>query len=96
MKECRSRQSEKGLVQLRLWVAKEDEEFFKCMSKMVSPNKKELVEQELFSRKATQQQIKHAEMIAKRLSIDTPIHLYSHHISLCGWIWAHMSKNRNG
>jgi hypothetical protein len=66
------------------------------MSKMVSPNKKELVEQERFGRKATQQQIKHAEMIANRLSIDPPIHLYSHHISLCGWIWAHMSKNING
>ena len=39
MKEYRKRQVEKGLIQLRLWVAKEDEEFFKFMSKMVNPNK---------------------------------------------------------
>ena len=96
MKEYRKRQVEKGLVQVRLWVAREDEEFFKFMSKMVNPNKQNKVEQKRFGRQATQQQIRNAEIIAKRLNIKPPTHLYSYHISLCGWIWAHMSKNKTG
>ncbi len=50
MKEYRKRQVEKGLVQVRLWVTKEDEEFFKFMSKMVNPNKQNEVEQKRFGR----------------------------------------------
>ncbi len=92
MREYRKRQIEKGFVQVRLWVAKEDEEFFKFMSKMVNPNKQELIEKNRFGRQATERQIKLAEEIATRLTIDPPRHLYPHHISLCGWIWANMSK----
>ena len=92
MKEYRKRQVDKGLVQLRLWVTQEDESFFKFMSKILNPNKQELFEKERFGRQSTQKQIDFAEEIAKRIKIDPPRHLYSHHISLCGWIWAHMSK----
>lgn len=92
MKEYRKRQAEKGLIHVRLWVAKEDEEFFKFMSKMVNPNKQELIEKKRFGRQATARQINLAEEIAKRLKVDPPRHLYPHHISLCGWIWANMSK----
>ena len=92
MKEYRKRQVEKGLVQVRLWVTKEDEEFFKFMSKMVNPNKQNEVEQKRFGRQATERQINFAEEIAKRLNIDPPRHLYPYHISLCGWTWANMSK----
>lgn len=92
MKEYRKRQVDKGLVQLRLWVTKEEEPFFKFMSKMLNLNKQELFEKERFGRQATDRQIKFAEEIAKRLIIDPPAHLYPHHISLCGWIWANMSK----
>ncbi len=92
MKEYRKRQVDKGLVQLRLWVTKEDEEFFKFMSKMVNKNKQEIIEKERFGRQATERQIKFAEEIAKKLTMDPPRHLYLHHISLCGWIWANMSK----
>jgi hypothetical protein len=94
MKKYRERQLEKGLVQIRLWVKKEDEEFFKFMSKMVNPNKREPQKKERFGRQATPHQIKLAEEIAERLSIKTPKHLYLHHISLCGWIWANMSKHK--
>ena len=92
MKEYRKRQAEKGLVQIRLCVTKEDEEFFKFMSKMVNPSKQNEFEQKRFGRQATIRQIKFAEEIAKRLNIDPPRHLYSYHISLCGWTWANMSK----
>ena len=92
MKKYREGQSEKGLVQIRLWVKKEDEEFFKFMSKMVNPNKQEPTQKERFGRQATPHQINLAEEIAERLAIKPPKHLYPHHISLCGWIWAHMSK----
>lgn len=92
MKEYRKRQVDKGLVQLRLWVTKEDETFFKFMSKILNPNKQEIFEKKRFGRQATEKQIHFAEEIAKRLVIDPPRHLYPHHISLCGWIWAHMSQ----
>jgi hypothetical protein len=92
MKEYRKRQTEKGLVHVRLWVTKEDEAFFKFMSKMVNPNKQNEIEQKRFGRQATQRQINFAEEIAKRLKIDPPRHLYPYHISLCGWIWANISK----
>ena len=92
MKEYRKRQVEKGLVQLRLWVTREDEEFFKFMSKMVNPSRQNEVEQKRFGRQATIRQINFAEEIAKRLKIDPPRHLYPYHISLCGWTWANMSK----
>ncbi len=95
MKEYRKRQNDKGLVQLRLWVLKEDESFFKFMSKMLNPNKQELFEKERFGRQATHRQIKLAENIARGLRIEPPGHLYPYHISLCGWIWAHMSKNKD-
>ena len=62
------------------------------MSKMVNPNKQELIEKKRFGRQSTERQIKLAEKIATRLTIDPPRHLCLHHISLCGRIWANMSK----
>jgi hypothetical protein len=88
MENFRLRQEKKGLIQVRLWVKKEDEEFFKYLSKHSRP-KRELIEKKRFGRSASQRQIDHAKEIAEIKNLKEPKHLYNHHISLCGWIWAH-------
>ena len=92
MKYYRDRQEQKGLVQIRLWIKKEEEHFFKFLAKMDHPSKKLNQQRKRYGRTASQQQIDFAEAIAERLKIPLPKHLYQHHISLCGWIWANMSK----
>lgn len=86
----RFRQKEKGLIQLRLWVNKEDEEFFKYLAKQSRPQK-EVAQKERFGRPASQAQIDLAKEIAELKNLKEPRHLYNHHISLCGWIWANRS-----
>ena len=86
----RLRQKEKGLVQLRLWVNKEDEEFFKYLAKQSRPQK-EVVQKERFGRPASPAQIDFAKEIAELKNLKEPKHLYNYHISLCGWIWANRS-----
>ena len=58
----RLKQKEKGLVQLRLWISKEDEEFFKYLAKQSRPQK-EVVQKERFGRPASQAQIDFAKEI---------------------------------
>jgi hypothetical protein len=86
----RLRQKEKGLVQLRLWVNKEDEEFFKYLAKQSRPQR-EVVEKKRFGRPASQAQTDFAKEIAEIKNLKEPKHLYNHHISLCGWIWLNRS-----
>ena len=92
MQIYRDRQSKKGLVQIRLWIEKDEEEFFKFLAKMNRPSRKLNQPKERYGRQATQQQIDRAEDIANRLNVSPPKHLYPHHISLCGWIWANMYR----
>ena len=92
MQNYRDRQSKKGLVQIRLWIEKDEEEFFKFLAKMNRPSQKLNQPKERYGRQATQQQIDRAEDIANRLNVSPPKHLYPHHISLCGWIWANISR----
>ena len=92
MQIYRDRQSKKGLVQIRLWIEKDEEEFFKFLAKMNRPSRKLNQPKERYGRQATQQQIDRAEDIANRLNVSPPKHLYPHHISLCGWIWANISR----
>ena len=88
----RLRQKEKGLVQLRLWVNKEDEEFFKYLAKQSRPQKKvKRLEKERFGLPASQAQIDLAKEIAELKNLKEPKYLYNHHISLCGWIWVNCS-----
>lgn len=87
MEAFRLRQKEKGLVQLRLWVNQEDEEFFKYLAKQSRPER-HLAEKKRYGRAATQRQIDLAKEIAEIKKMKEPKHLYNHHISLCGWIWA--------
>lgn len=87
MKLFREKQEKKGLVQLRLWVNKDDEEFFKYLAKESRPQRK-IVEKKRFGRAASQSQINKAKEIAEDKKLREPKHLYDYHISLGGWIWA--------
>ena len=54
MQNYRDRQSKKGLVQIRLWVEKDEEEFFKFLAKMNRPSQKLNQPKERYGRQATQ------------------------------------------
>lgn len=86
----RLRQKEKGLVQLRLWVNEDDEEFFKYLAKQSRPQKA-VLQKERFGRPSSQAQINLAKEISELKNLKEPKHLDNHHISLCGWIWANRS-----
>ena len=83
----RSKQEQKGLVQIRLWVNKDDENFFKYLAKQSRPQT-EIIEKKRFGHAATQHQINKAKAIAEAKNLKEPKHLYSYHISLNAWIWA--------
>lgn len=83
----RSKQEQKGLVQIRLWVNKDDEKFFKYLAKESRPQK-EILEKKRFGHTASQSQIKEAKAIAEAKNLKEPKHLYNYHISLRGWMWA--------
>jgi len=91
MQAYRERMEEKGLVQVRIWVKKEDAEFVKYVAKFCreSRGKKE---KKRYGRQATQQQIEFAKALAKSKNVPEPDHLYDHHISLAGWTWSYRSR----
>lgn len=88
MENFRLRQDQKGLVQVRLWIDKNDIDFFKYLSKESRPERvRKKDEKQRFGRPASQRQINKAIEISEIKGIKEPKHLYNHHISLCGWIW---------
>lgn len=86
MQEYRKRMEEKGHVQVRIWVEKQDEDFVKYIAKFCREvrGKKE---KERFGRRASDRQIKFAKAMASSNNIPEPEHLYDHHISLSAWTW---------
>ena len=87
MKKYRQKMEEKGMKYLRIWVSNEVVSFVKYISKFSKKGDEFFVEG--FGRKASQNQIKFAEKIAKQNNKPSPTYLYDYHISLAGWIWAH-------
>ena len=90
MQKYRDRMKEKGLVQVRVWVEKQDEEFVKYLAKFCREGRVKK-EKKRFGRQATNQQIKFAKAIAASNNIPEPDHLYGHHISLAAWTWRYRS-----
>ena len=76
----------KGLVQLRIWIEKQDEEFVKFIAKFCR-GEREKKQKERFGRRASHHQIARAKAIAEANKIPEPEHLYDYHISLASWIW---------
>ena len=90
MQNYRDRMSEKGLVQVRVWVEKQDEEFVKYLAKFCR-EVRETKSQKRYGRRATERQIRFAQNLAKSKNVPEPQHLYDHHISLAAWTWRHGS-----
>lgn len=91
MQLYRKRMEEKGLVQVRVWVEKQDEEFVKFIAKFCRDERKKK-EKKRFGRHASDFQIMSAKAIAEQKQIPEPKHLYDYHISLASWI----SRYRGG
>ena len=91
MQDYRDRMDEKGLVQLRIWVKKEDAEFIKYIAKFCR-EWREKKEKKRYGRRASQQQIDFAKALAKSKKVPEPDHLYDYHISLAGWTWSYRGK----
>jgi len=90
MQIYRKRMQEKGFIQLRIWVEKQDEEFIrfiKFVAKFCRDRDKQPTEKRRFGRRASDSQIGFAKQIAKAKGISEPEHLYDYHISLSTWIW---------
>jgi hypothetical protein len=86
MQKYRQRMKEKGLVQVRVWVEKQDEEFVKFIAKFCRDERKKK-EKKRFGYPASERQIEMAKTFALVNNIPEPKHLYDHHISLAAWIW---------
>ncbi len=91
MQNYRLQKEINGMVQLRVWVPKEYEDFFKELAKQARPNKP-LKVQERYGRRATQRQIDLAESLAQIKGKEQPKHLYDYHLSLSAWIRANQGK----
>ena len=90
MQNYRDRMSEKGLVQVRVWVEKQDEEFVKYIAKFCR-EVREKNPKKRYGRRATERQIRFAQNLAKSKNLPEPGHLYGHHISLAAWTWRYRS-----
>ena len=86
MQAYRDRMKEKGLVQVRVWVDQQDENFVKFLAKFCRDGRKKSLKKR-FGRPASDYQISIAKEIAEANSIPEPKHLYGHHISLGAWMW---------
>jgi hypothetical protein len=78
---------EKGLVQVRLWVEKEDEKFVKFIAKFCRNEGRWKKPKERYGRPAASRQIELAKKIASENGLPEPKHLYDYHISLAAWTW---------
>jgi hypothetical protein len=87
MNSYRKRMDEKGLVQVRVWVDKEDEEFVKFMAKFCREERGKEQPKERYGRPANHHQIRIAKSISSSKNLPEPEHLYDHHISLAAWMW---------
>ena len=91
MQDYRRRMEQNGLVQVRVWVEKQDEEFIKFVAKFCR-DEREKKEKPRFGRPAHPHQIQIAKAIASANNLPEPKHLYDYHISLARWIWGYKSR----
>jgi hypothetical protein len=73
MQGYRKRMEEKGLVQVRIWVEKQDEEFVKYLAKFCRDGR-EKKEKKRFGRRASDRQVQFAKAIASANNISEPNH----------------------
>lgn len=85
MQAYRKRMEEKGLVQVRIWVEKEDEEFVKFFGKFCRGERTKK-EKQRYGRPSNPAQIRIAKAVATANGLPAPEHLYPYHASLAAWI----------
>lgn len=93
MKAYRQRMKEKGLVQVRVWVEKQDEEFVKFIGRFCREERLQKKPKKRFGRRASDAQINFAKAVAAIKNFPEPSHLYDHHLSLAAWIWRYKGGN---
>jgi len=86
MQEYRKRMKEKGLVQVRIWVEEQDENFVKYIAKFFR-EVREKKEKKRYGRRASKQKIDFAKALAKSKNVPEPNHLYDHHNSPLDKLW---------
>jgi hypothetical protein len=91
MQKYRKKMKGKWLVQVRIWVEEQDEEFIKHIAKFCR-EVREKKQKKRYGRRASQQQIDFAKALAKSKNVPEPDHLYDYHISLAGWTWSYRGK----
>jgi hypothetical protein len=94
MQEYRKRMEEKGLIQVRIWIEKQDEGFVKHLAKFCRDGR-EKKEKKRFGRRASDRQIRFAKSVASANNIPEPDHLYDYHISLTAWTWRYRSGKQD-
>ena len=98
MQSYRQRMEEKGFIQVRMWIEKQDEEFVKFVAKFCrdrSKPPKESKEKKRFGRRASDEQIRFVKKLAKAKGLPEPEHLYDYHISLSAWTWRYKDPSRS-
>ena len=88
-KRYRKAQKEKGMVQIRVWVKRNDADFIKKLATgfFRDPGQKRLFEKKGRGGPAKEHQIQMAEKVARRAGKNPPQHLYGHQLSLSKWIY---------
>ena len=92
MQNYRLKKEAEGMVQVRVWVPKDHEEFIKYIAKQCHPDKP-LKSKERYGRRATNKHIQLADTLARIQGKEPPKHLYDYHISLSAWMWANGGKS---
>lgn len=93
MKKYREKKKDQGMVQVRVWVPQEHEEFIKKIAKECRPERPAPKLPQRYGRRASDVQIRLAKSLATIHQKEPPEHLYDYHISLSGWMWAHGGKS---
>ena len=94
MKCYRKAQKEKGLVQIRIWVKKNDADFIKKLASgfFRDPTQKRLFEKKGRGSPAKEHQIQMTENVARKAGKNPPQHLYRHQLSLSKWIFDKLAE----
>jgi len=92
-KRYRKTQKDRGFVEIRIWVKKDDAGFIKKLATgfFRDPGQKKIFEAKGRGAPAKLYQIQMAERVARSVGKNPPEHLYKHQLSLSKWIFNRLS-----
>jgi len=96
-KRYRKAQKQKGIVEIRIWVKKDDAGFIKKLATgfFRDPGQKKIFEAKGRGAPAKLYQIQMAERVARSVGKHPPEHLYKHQLSLSKWIFDRLAARKN-